>query len=120
MADGVAVSEERTKVPKGYEDELSGYGPVLFDGWCGEPIAWGFAIQRYLGKERFDELGKFGELECVQMGKWVLVTRWLTGKEAHAKYGSTKNLEEGPRGGFRSVTYGETKFISKHMRPKWM
>lgn len=28
-------------VPPGYENDLSGYGPVLFDGWCGEPVGKG-------------------------------------------------------------------------------
>jgi hypothetical protein len=33
-----------TDVPVGFEDALSPFGPCIFDGYCGEPIAWGYKI----------------------------------------------------------------------------
>jgi hypothetical protein len=86
---------------------------VIEDGWCGEPIGWGFRITRHLGEERFRELAKFGNLECLSSsGQWVVMTRKLTREEAAQKYGEITNEEFGPRGGWRSVTFGDKKFIN--------
>jgi hypothetical protein len=105
------------EIPPGFEDVLSSYGPVLIDMDCGEPIAWGFKIHKYLGPERFESLRKFGHLQCIVMGEWALVTKWLTPDEARAKYGEVTRIETGPQGGFRSVTYGMRTFMNRRMRP---
>ena len=44
---------------------------------------------------------------------------WLigTGDNAIKKYGKITNEELGPRGGFRSVTFGDKKFISRKVAP---
>lgn len=106
-------------IPEGYEKDLSGYGPVLYDGHCGEPIAWGFEIRRRLEEERFGALGKYGQLECISgmNPTWVVVVKRLTVDEAIAKYGPMTDLKLGPRGGFRSVTYGAHTFFSRHLCP---
>lgn len=26
--------------PPGFENYLSAFGPVMYDGYCGEPVAW--------------------------------------------------------------------------------
>ena len=105
-------------IPEGYENELSQFGPCIFDGYCGEPIGWGFKINRRLGEERFNMLRKYGALECVggYNSSWVLVTKWLTREEAIQEYGAVSEEEYGPRGGWKSVTFGEKKFISKHLK----
>src|SRR3990167_965684 len=108
-----------TNKPKGYENDLSEYGPQIYDGYCGEPIGWGFKILNHLGEERFNGLYKFGDLECVNgehlQSIWSLIVKHLTREEAAEKYGAITNEEFGPRGGFRSVTFGDKKFISRGM-----
>lgn len=111
------VVQEIFLPPEGYEDALGSYGPVLFDGYCGEPVGWGFPIKRWLSEETFRGLGAYGRLECLRPGEWVLVVRWLTEEEAVQKYGSVTKTEVGPRGGFRSITYGDKKFVHRQMRP---
>ena len=106
--------------PEGYgPEDLGPHGPVVFDAGSGEPIAWGFEIRRTLGEDRFNALSRFGSLSCIggMRRSWVLVTRWLTEAEAVEKYGPVTNMHVGPRGGFQSVTYGKTRFLSKEMRP---
>lgn len=108
---------ETYEKPAGYEDVLSDYGPVLHDGCCGEPIAWGFNIRQHLG-DRFGALGKYGTLECVKRfpSQWALVVHTLTREEAIAKYGPITDEEFGPRGGFQSVTFGTKRFFAKQLR----
>ena len=83
----------------------------------GETIAWGFKIKHYRGEKHFNNLRKHGELECVGLGVWVLVIKRLTSEQAIAKYGPITVQEFGPRGAWRSVTYGNKKFISSVMKP---
>lgn len=108
--------------PPGYEDDLSDYGPQITDGNCGKTIGWGFALLSYLGEERFNALGKFGHLECAQgehlESHWYLITDWLTPTEAQQEYGQLVELVVGPMRGFRSVTYGGRKFVSKKLDPR--
>ena len=108
--------------PNGYEDDLSDYGPQMTDGHCGKTIGWGFGIVRYLGQDRFNELGRFGSLECIQgehlESHWYVITDWLTPKEATQEYGPVRELVLGPQKGFRSVTYGEKTFINKRLDPR--
>lgn len=106
------------KPPVGYEDDLSAYGPVVFDGVCGKPIGWGFKIVRRLGGERFKSLAKHGDLVCIEFGVWCLVTKKLTPVEAVAEYGKVTKLEVGKFGGFRFVMYGDTKFRNKWLDPR--
>lgn len=78
---------------------------VLFDGWCGEPIAWARVGEPVIGRE-WTEHGQ------------VAVTERLTPAEAVRKYGAIAELVVGPRGGFKSVTYGEQKFVSRWVDPR--
>jgi hypothetical protein len=103
--------------PIGYEKELSAFAPVIFDVVCGEPIGWGFKIVTHLGEERFNALRKFGGLECIYP-TWYLVTKKLTREEAEQKYGAVTEEIFGPRGGWKSVTFGTTKFRSGYLRPQ--
>ncbi len=67
--------------PDGYEDVLSEYKACLFDGWCGEPVGWGFELLQRITETRFEALRRYGTLECVYP-KWFLITRSLTRDEA--------------------------------------
>jgi hypothetical protein len=114
------IPRDPTRPPPGYEAELAAYGPVVFDG--GQPIGWGFRIMRRLGEMRFRALEAFGDLHCQMLSglatEWSLVTRWLSPAEAAEKYGAVTSVERGPRGGFRSVTYGSTRFTSRRLAPE--
>lgn len=111
---------EQPNQPPGFEDFLSGYTTVLFDGYCGEPVAWGFKIMRYLGEDLFQELGKYGTLKCIDGFKssWALVIKTLSREEAIEKYGPITNEVFGPRGGWKSTTFGNKKFTSDYLRPE--
>lgn len=108
-------------VPAGYEEDLSGYGPVLTDGMSSQPIGWGFVVRRHLGDERFGALRSYGEMECVDHrggpGAWALIVKRLTFEEAVAKYGAVTKIDRGPRGGFRSITFGATCFLARQLDP---
>jgi hypothetical protein len=103
--------------PIGYEKDLSPYDEVVYDGYCGEPVGWGFRIRRHLGQERFEQLRNFGRLEYLGPHDWVLVTHTLSRVEAEMKYGPITEEERGAGGGFRSITFGTTKFIADYLRP---
>lgn len=103
---------------KGFEDYLSDFGPIFRDSWSGEVVAWGFRLINRLGDEKFGELGKHGSLECDYSGygTWFLITKRLTREEAIEKFGEITDEEFGPRGGWKSVTFGNKKFISKCLK----
>jgi len=98
--------------PSEYESDLGPYTELMVDSSCGETISWGFRILRHLG-ERFNALGKHGKLQCLQTGSWALVTKQLTHEEAIEKYGPVTARPTGPQGGWRSITYGTTRFLSR-------
>ncbi|MFE3280684.1 hypothetical protein [Nocardia sp. NPDC059239] len=75
-------------------------GGVLYDGWCGEPIAWARVGEPVIGHE-WTEHG------------YVAITGRLSPAEAVRKYGPITEVLLGLNGGFRSVTYGSTKFFSR-------
>lgn len=105
----------RKTKPKGYEGSLSEFKPCVFDSSCGEPIMWGFEIQQRIGKDKFNELRKFGELVCVggYRSSWFLVTQKLNRSKAAKLYGPKKEDEYGPRGRWKAVTFGDKRFISE-------
>lgn len=105
------------KKPKGYEDSLGEYRVCLVDGYCGEPIAWGYKIIRHLGQERFSALRRTYHLECAYPN-WYVITKALGHKQAKKKYGKITAQERGPRGGWKSVTFGEKTFIDRYVAPE--
>ena len=75
-------------------------------------------IQQYrVGEELWKRLEAAGELFCHDVGNWSLVTKKLTRGEAKSKYGPITDEEFGPRGGWKSITFGKKKFTSNYMRP---
>jgi|SRR5450755_394042 len=101
--------------PQEYESDLSEFKACLFDGNCGEPIAWGFELKKRLSDERFEALQQFGALEC-SYPHWFLIVRALSRHEAIAKYGEVTGEEFGPRGGWKSVTFGTKKFVTPRLK----
>lgn len=102
--------------PPGFEDVLSPYGPVAFDSYCGEPVAWGFKLQTRLAEDRYDALCKHGKMTFVDPSQWVLVLRHLTRETASKVYGPLTAEERGPRGGFISVTFGTKTFATRYLK----
>lgn len=111
---------EQSKNPSELGEYLSEYGCVIFDGYCNEPVGWGFKIMVYLGEEKFIELGKYGKLECINGFKslWVLVTKTLSREKAIELYGPITNEVYGPRGGWKSTTFGDKRFIRSYLMPE--
>lgn len=92
------------------EDARKGYRPlggdaVLFDSWCGEPIAWARVGETVIGHE------------WTSNGQ-VSITERLTPAEAIRRYGPIAQIVLGPQGGFKSVTYGTKKFICSFVDPR--
>lgn len=110
------MSEDRK--PTGFEDDLGQYETLYQDSTCGEPIMWGWKIVRPLSEERFTELKSCGmEVLCLAKGNWVVAARRLRHADAIAAYGPVTDEEFGPRGAWKSTTYGRHKFGSRYMAP---
>jgi len=106
--------------PDNYKDYLSPYKACLFDSYCGEPVAWGFKIIKYMSDEEFRELGLHGKLVCGRPENWFLITKQLTRSEAEEKYGAVTDEVFGVRGGWKTVTFGTTTFMSPQLKaPKF-
>jgi hypothetical protein len=115
MADYKNISE----MPANLRSSFGDYGPQLYDGYCGEPVAWGHKLLARLDEDRWRQASAYGELECAhETGDWFLITKVLAPNEARTQYGEVADLELGPRGGFKSVTYGTKKFGSKRLDPR--
>ena len=110
----------RKTKPKGYEDSLSDFKVCLYDGDCGEAVMWGFEITKRLGEPAFEELRKFGDLVCGggYPPSWFLITQKLTANKAKQLYGPKGKDEYGPMGGWKSVTFGDKRFISDVFKKK--
>lgn len=98
--------------PKGLENNFSHYGEILFDSYSGETTAWGFKVLNRMNEDEFSIAREYGTMEYVYPD-WYLVTKRLTKEDAEMKYGEITEIEKGPRGGFKSVTFGKTRFNTK-------
>ena len=78
---------------------------VLFDACCGEPIAWARLGEPVIANE-WTEHGRRA------------VTEWLSSADAVRKYGPITEVVLGLNGGFKSVTYGDKKFVSRRVDPR--
>jgi len=91
------------------------YGPIIIDSGCGLPISWGYKVVQKLPEGVFEQVKPS---MVYSNGEWFYATKKLTPDEAIEIYGPITLEEKGPRGGFLSVTYGETKFTNRQLRPK--
>lgn len=103
----------KKNIPEKFKEYLGGYGEQIYDSNCGEPIGWGHMITRHLGENLWGELSQYGDMHCCYPN-WFLITKWLTREEAKKKYGPDKE-ELGPRGGFKSLTFGDKTFSSRKL-----
>jgi hypothetical protein len=95
-----------------FDNCLSSRTVEIFDSSCGEPIKWGRQLIKYLGETEFDNLCRKHKVEYISES-WLVIDKTLTRDEAIEKYGEITNEEFGPRGGWKSITFGNKKFISK-------
>jgi len=109
------MKQSSKKIPQELLESFSNYGPQIYDGWCGELIGWGYKILEHLGEEKFQKLGRYGSIVCVYP-HWFLITKKLTRKEAIKKYGGITDEEFGSRGGWKSVKFGDKRFISEDLK----
>jgi len=96
------------------QDYLSKEQYDLVDSWCGKPVA----TVRYvinMPSELFNQ--NRSKMVCVTVGMWAYVDKLVTREECIELYGPITEEVYGPRGGWKSVTFGSTKFISEHLRP---
>lgn len=110
----------KRKLPKDLAEYFGPYDACFYDAICGEPVAWGYPVLRHLGDELWAKAQALGTMECEHgfAPKWFLVAKHLMPAEARKKYGEVTNIEVGPRGGFRSVTYGTKRFFTKKLDPR--
>ena len=89
----------------------------LQDSYSGKPIAYfktqTSRIPEDLFKENYDKM-----LYSNSMNAWIYLTRKVTREECIKLYGDITHEEYGPRGGWKSVTFGTTKFKHDFLRPQ--
>lgn len=111
-------TKEIPVLPEHLKKYFGEYRAVLFDGWCGEPVNWGFEVLSHLGDELWAEASQYGRMECNHSfphSTWYLILKSLTPEDAKKKYGDITDYALGVRGGFQTVTYGTTKFCSSQV-----
>jgi hypothetical protein len=102
-------------IPNKFLSSLDTDETELTDSLSREPVAWGRKIIERLGEDAFNEL----KTTCgthFYHGDWFVITKRLTRDDAIEKYGEVTDEEFGPRGGWKSVTFGETKFNTKSLK----
>lgn len=87
----------------------------LTDSWSGKPVAK-YRIVRDMPSELFGQ--NRDKMVCLTPGVWGYVDSIVTREECIELYGPITEEEYGPRGGWKSVTFGTTKFKSDYLRPK--
>lgn len=111
-----------------YKEYLGEYGPIQRDPNCNEFVGWGHQLVKHMGEtlywQMYGEVSKVGggrvtRLNSGMHAPYGIVLKELTRDEAIAKYGPITDEAFGPQGGFKSVTFGSTKFTSKMFRPGW-
>lgn len=109
-----------TSIPEKFLPYLGQFGPQVIDKNAGVAVGYGYPIVQQLGPELWAELGQYGKQLLINpQGPnkyYALITNVLTKKEAIRTYGPMTDVQYGPRGGFRSVTYGTTTFVDKLMK----
>lgn len=112
------TTQAETKIPDKFLPFLGEYGGHLKDHASKEIIGYGYPITGTLGEDMWKELSAFGKQIFDPKAKlWYLIVYSLTREQAIAKYGPVTHEEYGPRGGWKSVTFGTTKFDNAIFKP---
>ena len=113
------MTSQCPKLPKWLKPYLGPFGVAIFDEHCGLPISMGFPVIEHMGETLFEKAKTIGGMRYDRENrKWYFVTSELTYDDAVSKYGHVTNLELGPQKGFRSVTFGTTKFTFRGLDPR--
>lgn len=96
------------------QDYLSTKSYDLIDSWSGKPVG-SYRILKGMPSELFNE--NRHKMICIGVGVWGYLDKIITREECIELYGPITEEVYGPRGGWKSVTFGSTKFISEHLRP---
>ena len=97
-------------------DYLSEQTYELNDAICGKPVAYVRTQTSRIPEELFTE--NFEKMVYTNSNNmWVYIERKVTREECIKLYGEITDEEYGPRGGWKSVTFGKTKFKHGYLRP---
>lgn len=86
------------------------------DESCNEIIFSGRKIIKIIPQHIMDDFKKNNEIIYHDGGNYQLVDNLITRDKAIEKYGEISFEEYGPKGGWKSVTFGTTKFTSKLLK----
>ena len=100
------------------EDHLSEELYAMEDGSCGEPFLWYRTLKTRMPEELFTQYKPKLEFCGGYDGQWIYVEKVLTREDCIEKYGEITDEEFGPRGGWKSVTFGKKKFITTKLKPQ--
>lgn len=95
-------------------DYLSTETYDLLDSWSGKPIG-SYRLLRNMPSDMFNQ--NRHKMFCISVGIWGYLDKVITRDECVKLYGEITHEEFGPRGGWKSITFGTTKFISDYLRP---
>lgn len=113
------MTTEAKQIPEKFLPFLGQYGGHLKDHASKEVIGFGYPITQKLGDDLWTELGTYGKQIFDPKAKmWFLIIYSLTREQAVEKYGPITNEEYGPRGGWKSVTFGTTKMDNAIFKPE--
>lgn len=97
-------------------DYLSERTYELCDGFSGKPIAYYKRHYRMIPEELFNQ-NRDKMYFYRAYDTWIYIDRKVTREECIELYGPITEEVYGPRGGWKSVTFGSTKFIHDYLRP---
>jgi hypothetical protein len=108
-------------LPQKFEPYLDVNECAIVDHVAGVPVAHGRKIIAKMGEDLFEELKQYGKLEYIlpkegKLGEWYFLSRQLSRSEAAEQFGECTSEVFGPRGGWKSVTFGVTTFGSKLLK----
>ena len=87
----------------------------LKDIYSGKPVAYYRIQQRRIPEDIFSE-NTHKLVYSIECNKWLYIVRKVTREECIKLYGPITNEEYGPRGGWKSVTFGTTRFAHDYLR----
>jgi hypothetical protein len=81
----------------------------------GQILAWGCRLLQEVPTEQFEAMREHGEWFYVDM-EWHLLLRKFHLEELIEKFGGVTEVGLGPKGGFKYIIFGKTKFENKILK----
>jgi hypothetical protein len=120
--DTADYSRDFGNIPEKFHQFLSNRPTYICDRTAKKVIAVGFEIVAKMGDDLFQELGQLGQTyydvpsERTVAPKWYFLT-YTASREALAnEFGPITQEAFGPRGGWKSVSFGGIEFTSKLLK----